>query len=54
MAGMDPVRYLEATDVTESLVMAALAERYHKRMRELDQDRATMIANAVWKGLGGK
>jgi hypothetical protein len=43
------MRYLEADNPVDLLVMAALTEKIRKRQLEMDEDRATMIANAVAK-----
>jgi hypothetical protein len=49
VTGIDPMRYLEADNPVDLLVMAALTEKIRKRQLEMDEDRATMIANAVAK-----
>jgi hypothetical protein len=51
--GIDPMRYLECTDQVELLVMAALAEKIAESQKQIDQNRAVMIANAIAKSQGG-
>jgi len=54
MAGMSVHAYLHEKDTFKRNMMLSIAQRYMDLTRELDLNRATMIANAVVKGIGGK
>lgn len=49
MAGMDPLHFLNSTDEFEVLVMQKVAREYLDGLRKLDEMRANMIANEVWR-----
>lgn len=53
MAGMDPIYFLKCEDRFETQIMQALSYKYIEDLRQMDLARATMIANAVGKMLGG-
>lgn len=54
MAGMDPLRFLRLRDGRERSLMQVLANAILEREQTRDDNRATKIANAVGKMLGGK
>jgi hypothetical protein len=54
MAGLSVSRYLHTDDIFEKRMLEMIATRWIVMQREMDLNRATMIANAVIKGLGGK
>jgi hypothetical protein len=54
MAGMSVHAYLHEKDALKRNLMIKIAQRYLDLERELDLNRARMIAREVIRGLGGK
>jgi hypothetical protein len=54
MAGMSVHAYLNEKDQFKQNMMLSIANRFMDLQEQLDQNRATMISNAVMKGLSGK
>lgn len=54
MAGMSVEAFLNETDTFNRNVMVLVATAWIDIQRKMDQNRATMIANAVGKMLGAK
>jgi hypothetical protein len=54
MAGIPIMDFLNETDTEKRNEMIAIAKTYQRLQERLDLNRATMIANAVIKGISGK
>lgn len=50
---MDPLKFLYSKDILKKALMQSVARVYFEKQEKLDLNRATMIANAVSKSLGG-
>lgn len=54
MAGMSVYAFLNEKDSFKRNMMLLVAQEYMQLQEKIDLNRATMIANAVGKMLGGK
>jgi hypothetical protein len=53
LAGVDPLRFLEATDPVEVAIMISIARHWQKLRLQLEESLANQIINALSKAMKG-